>query len=63
MRKEDEQAIKRTVALLKMKCQEQEQCSSCSLNTIIEEDNHIHHGCILDVPPAFLNAEDIISNM
>ncbi len=63
MRKEDEQAIKRTVALLKIKCQEQEQCCSCSLHTIIEEGNHIHHGCILDVPPAYLNAEDIINNM
>lgn len=63
MRKEDEQAIKRTVALLKIKCQEQQQCSNCSLNTLIEEGNHIHHGCILDVPPAYLNAENIIANM
>lgn len=63
MRKEDEQAIKRTIALLKTKCQENKLCDGCSLNTIIEEDNHIHHGCVLDVPPAFLNAEDIINNL
>ena len=63
MRKEDEQAIKRTIALLKIKCQEQDQCYNCSLYTTVEEGNHIHHGCLLAVPPAFFNTEHIIKNM
>ena len=63
VRKEDEQAIRRTVALLKIKCQEQKACSSCPFYILTEEGNHVHHGCIFDVPPAYLNAEDIINNM
>ena len=61
MRKEDEQAIRRTVALLKIKCQEQKACCSCPFYILTEEGNHVHHGCIFDVPPAYLNAEDIIN--
>lgn len=63
MRKEDEQAIRRTIAIIKTKCQEQKECMECSLHTTVREANYIHHGCVLDMPPAYLNAEDIINNM
>lgn len=53
MRKEDEQAIRRTVALLRVKCQEHELCRNCELYISGE-------GCVLDRPPAYLNEDTII---
>lgn len=60
MRKEDEQAMRRTIALLKMKCQEQKECPRCPLYTEYIADNYRHHGCLLDVPPAYLDADAVI---
>jgi hypothetical protein len=60
MRKEDEQAIKRTVALLKCICQEHTECSQCPLYVTTTHDNCEHHGCVVDIPPAFVDADEII---
>lgn len=60
MRKEDEQAMRRTLALMKMKCQEQKECPSCPLYLDIIQDNHRHHGCVLDVPPIYLDIDTVV---
>ena len=60
MRKEDEQAMRRTFALLKMKCQEQKECPTCPLCKLVQFDGGSHNGCILDMPPTFMNVDDII---
>ena len=58
MRKEDEQAIKRAVAILKVECQTHERCKECPLLT--KEDDEGFTDCVVNVPPAYLNADEII---
>ena len=53
MRKEDEQAIKRTIALVKHECAEHQLCKQCRLYITGK-------GCIVDTPPQFLDADAII---
>lgn len=60
MRKEDEQAFIRTIALLKIECQEHVYCDECPLYQTTKFDNGEHHGCIMDMPPAYLDAKEII---
>lgn len=52
MRKEDEQAIKRAIAILRMECQVHKSCNSCGFYRKGE--------CILNVPPMHYNIEEII---
>ena len=52
MRKEDELAIKRAVAILRMECQVHKSCNSCGFYRKGE--------CILNVPPMHYNIEEII---
>lgn len=60
MRKEDVQAMKRTLALMKIKCQEQTECPTCPLFKKVNFENGSHYGCILDIPPAFMDIDAII---
>jgi len=53
MRKEDEQAIHRTLALLRKECQEHEMCRGCKL--------YRSNDCILSYPPAYFNPEEVIT--
>lgn len=52
MRKEDEQAIKRAIAILRMECQVHMSCNSCGFYRKGE--------CILNVPPMHYDIEEII---
>jgi len=53
MRNEDKQAIIRTIALIKNECKEHKRCKSCHFYKAGK-------GCIIDCPPQFLDAEQII---
>ena len=55
MRKEDEQAIIRTIALVKQECAEHKFCKQCRLY-------ETGKGCLIDCPPQFLDAETIIQS-
>jgi len=52
MRKEDEQAIKRAIAILKVECQEHRSCNTCAF--------YKHGDCILNMPPMHYNIDEII---
>ena len=52
MRKEDEQAIKRAMAILKVECQEHRSCNTCAF--------YKHGDCILNMPPMHYNIDEII---
>ena len=54
MRKEDEQAIKRALAILKVECQEHRSCRSCMFYKYENND------CLLNVPPMHYDIEEII---
>lgn len=53
MRQEDIIAIKRTIALVRIQCQEHERCKECKLYVS-------GVGCVMDRPPAYLNEDEII---
>lgn len=53
MRKEDEQAIHRTLALLRKECQEHSMCRGCKM--------YRSNDCILDKPPAYFNPKEVIT--
>ena len=52
MRNEDEQAIKRAIAILKIECQEHRSCNTCAF--------YKHGDCILNKPPMHYNIDEII---
>lgn len=52
MRNEDKIAIKRAIAIVKCECQEHHLCKGCNL--------YKNHDCVLDKPPAHLDADEII---
>lgn len=54
MRKEDKEAIQRTITLLHKECEEHRFCKQCRL---YEQGK----GCIIDCPPQFLDAQTIIN--
>lgn len=55
MRKEDEQAIKRALAILRMECQEHKSCASYRF--------YEKKDCTLNKPPMHYNIDDIISRL
>lgn len=59
MRKEDEQAIRRAIALLKIECQEHpEGCRRC----IFWQKRGEYYMCIFDNPPSQYDANEIIDS-
>ena len=54
MRKEDKEAIRRTIALFKQECTKHERCVNCKFYGTGK-------GCLIDCPPQFLDAETIIN--
>ena len=58
MRKEDEQAIKRAIAILKHECQEHKHCYECKF---YNKDQTIDSSwCALDKPPSHYNIDEIV---
>lgn len=60
MRKEDEQAIKRAIAILKVTCQEQKDCASCRFYDTNKNTYIAGSDCLLNRPPAYYSIDDII---
>lgn len=54
MRKEDEQAIKRAIALLKVECQKHKSCNTCMFYGVTDIRD-----CVLNKPPMHYNIEEI----
>ncbi len=52
MRKEDEQAIKRALAILRHECLEHKSCKSCEF--------HVGYDCMLNRPPMHYDIEKIL---
>lgn len=52
MRKEDVQAIKRALAILRVECLEHKSCKSCPLST--------SYDCMLNKPPMHYDIEKIL---
>lgn len=59
MRKEDEQAIKRALAILRVECQEHRSCCSCKFYSDNGSET-TSKDCLLNVPPMHYNLEEII---
>lgn len=57
MRKEDEQAIKRALAILRVECQEHRVCSHCKFY------NNSRCECMLNIPPMYYDVEAIINRL
>ena len=55
MRKEDEQAIKRAIAILKVECQVHKNCNECRFYHATRFGD-----CVLDRPPANYDIEEIL---
>lgn len=59
MRKEDEQAIKRAIALFRIECQEHpDGCRQC----IFWQMRGNYYTCLFDTPPADYDADEIINS-
>lgn len=52
MRKEDEQAIKRAIAILKVECQSHKSCNSCNF--------YKHGDCVFNAPPMHYSINEIL---
>lgn len=55
MRKEDEQAIKRAMAILRYECQQHINCNQCKFYHIAE-----YGDCLLNRPPVYYDIDEII---
>jgi hypothetical protein len=53
IRREDKEAITRTIAILHKECEEHTRCKNCKLFISGK-------GCVIDCPPQFLDAQAII---
>ena len=60
MRKEDEQAIKRALAILKVECQEHKSCKSCRFYGKAQDATYTPNDCVLNSPPMYYNIDAII---
>lgn len=60
MRKEDEQAIKRAIAILKVECQEHRSCKTCKFYGKAKDSTYAPLDCILNCPPMYYNTDEII---